>query len=335
MIRVCAPSRLHFGLLNLPRAEPQPAAWPDLDGQPALPARLFGGAGLMVQAPGIQLRAEPAATWSAEGPLAERVLAFARQFVRTLPPEAPGSLPRPHRLIVEHGAPEHMGLGTGTQLGLAVARALALAYGLDDLDPVALARQVGRGRRSALGIHGFAQGGFLVEAGKRRPDDVAPLVARRAFPQAWRVVLVLPSGGQGRHGVTEHQAFAHLAAQQALTETDALCRLVLLGMLPALAEGDGIAFGEAVYDFNRRVGESFRQVQGGTYAHARSAEVVAFVRRQGVPGVGQSSWGPALFALVDDQDRADDLSRRLRQQFSLAPREVLTTAASNQGAQVL
>ena len=71
-------------------------------------------------------------------------------------------------------------------------------------------------------------------------------------------------------------------------------------MVPALIEKDLEVFGEAVYDFNARVGEAFAPVQGGIYADSRIADVIGFVRRQGARGVGQSSWGPAVFAVVDD-----------------------------------
>src|SRR5256885_2047192 len=72
--------------------------------------------------------------------------------------------------------------------------------------------RVGRGKRSALGVHGFAQGGFLVEAGKRDADGVAPLTARADFPEDWRVVLVLPPWGQGLHGAAEGRALQGLQA---------------------------------------------------------------------------------------------------------------------------
>src|SRR5947209_5565520 len=121
MTRVTAPARLHFGLLSLP-AEGEDF-WPDRHGRPALPARRFGGVGLMVEAPALRLRAEPAPAWSAEGPLSQRALDFARRFAQTVPA---GSL-APRRLVIEAAAPEHSGFGTGTQLGLAVARALAAA----------------------------------------------------------------------------------------------------------------------------------------------------------------------------------------------------------------
>src|SRR5262249_50423220 len=157
--------------------------------------------------------------------------------------------------------------------------------------------------RSSVGIHGFACGGFLVEAGQRTPGTIAPLVARVSFPDPWRIVLVLPADALGLHDSRESDAFAQLRASP-MAWTDVLCRLVVLGMLPALAEGDLNAFGEAAFEFNARAGEVFAPIQGGTYAGYRTAELVGFLRRQGVRGVGQSSWGPGVFAIVGDAEQA-------------------------------
>jgi beta-RFAP synthase len=324
MIRVAAPSRLHFGMMG-PLAGAAGSA---------VGLRHFGSVGLMIDSPGIRLRAEPATSWSAEGPLAERALAFARSFAQTPPPDgAPGGA-GPAHLHVEQAVPEHAGLGSGTQLALAVALALSGLWGWPILDPAEVARRVGRGRRSALGVHGFEFGGFLVDGGKGATEALAPLLIHAPFPEPWRVVVAIPPGASGLHGPGEHQAFVELAGQPADTvRTDALCRLVLLGMLPALAERDLEAFGAAVHEFNARTGEAFAPVQGGIYASPLVAEVVAFVRRQGVRGAGQSSWGPAVFALVGDAERGADLARRLGERFGLqAPRQVLVTRASERGA---
>jgi beta-RFAP synthase len=332
MIHVSAPGRLHFGMMG-PLAGASGLSLGDV--VPGV--RRFGSVGLMIEHPGIRLRVEPArapaGSWSADGPLAERALAFARSFAQTVPSD----LARPAHLHIERAVPEHAGLGSGTQLALSVARALASAWELPSLDAVELARRVGRGRRSAIGVHGFERGGFLVDGGKGTAEALAPLLIRSTFPDPWRVVLVVPPGGSGLHGPDEHQAFEQLAAargtewQSVLPRTDALCRLVLLGMLPALAEGDPDAFGEAVHEFNARAGEAFAPVQGGIYAGPLVAEVVAFVRRQGVRGVGQSSWGPAVFAVVADEERGVDLARRLGDRFAL---QALVTRASERGATV-
>jgi beta-RFAP synthase len=326
MIHVTTGSRLHFGLLHLPYEAME--CWPNLYGEPGVAARRFGGVGLMIEALGVSLNASRAAAWSAEGPLAERALAFAHRFADATP-----GLTFPCHLEVSTCAPEHHGLGTGTQLGLAVASALAALAGDTKIDSVALAMRIGRGARSALGIHGFAHGGFLVEAGQRSPNVLAPLVARVAFPEDWRIVLALPPCNPGLHGALEQQAFAHLAAP-ALSWTDTLCRLVVLGLLPALIEHDFRGFSEAVYDFNVHVGEAFAPVQGGTYADPRIKEMVHFVRSHGVPGVGQSSWGPAVFAIAEDAGQGEQLARQVGRAFALRECELLVTRARNIGATV-
>lgn len=298
MVRVTTGSRLHFGLLRPP---------------PTGGHRGFGGCGLMVDEPSVRVMVEPSAAWSAAGPAAERALAIARRVVD-----------RPHHVVVESCPPEHFGLGVGTQLSLAVARALRPA-----MPATELAQLTGRGGRSAVGVHGFDAGGFLVDGGKRDPAALAPLVGRAEFPSAWRVVLFTPPVPTNWHGDRERDAFAGLSPS---TADDALCRLVLLGMLPALADGDLAAFSGAVGEYNARAGEPFRSAQGGIYAAAAVAGLVGWLRSDGVEGAGQSSWGPTVFAVVGDPDRAGAVVQRA------APRwpgvAAMVTAARNSGAVV-
>lgn len=328
-INLQAFSRLHFGFLSLAGGEPS---------QLGTSSRWFGGVGLMIAQPDLCLRVTPASSWSAEGPLAERALAFAQRFAESSCRDEQRERLPPHHLRIERAMPAHTGLGSGSQLGLSVARALADSWQLP-CDLPTLARRVGRGLRSALGAHGFAQGGLLVEAGKRAPEGLSPLVARHPFPEAWRIVVALPNdetpavrGAAGLHGREEVQAFARLTPQAAEGRTETLCRLVLLGLLPALVEGDVDAFGEALYEFNARVGETFAPVQGGVYASPRVAELTAFVRSQHVRGVAQSSWGPAVFAVVADEEQANRLAAQLRQRFTLEEEAVWVTVACNHGA---
>jgi len=324
MIRVQTSSRLHFGFLSLPAQ----AHWPDRHGQPILPARRFGSVGLMIQSPGIEVCVEPASDWSAAGPLADRALSFARELADSC---SAGSA-EPQRIVVEARTPAHCGLGSGTQLALAVGAALFEAWGLR-WDAVALARRLGRGQRSAIGAHGFTHGGFLVDGGRGPGEDVAPLLARCDFPGEWRIVLVVPSWARGMHGERERQALQRLQERgMSLSETDTLCRLVLLGMLPALAERDLDHFGRALTEFNARVGQVFAEVQGGIYAHPRVTELVEAIQRDLAVGVGQSSWGPAVFAIAPDDAAALHVARCIRGKFELGEGEVSITPASNHGA---
>lgn len=297
MIRVTAPSRLHFGLLSLPAAGRE--RWPGLDGHPGLSLRHFGGVGLMIDHPGTEVMVSFADDWSVSGPLASRAESFARRVVETFP-EAER---RPLRIELTHVSPEHAGLGTGTQLGLAIARGVCHLMGASHLSAVQLAARVGRGERSAIGVHGFDHGGLIVEGGKLPGEAISPLIGHWKLPEEWAVLVLTPAGSSDWHGARERAAFTNLRDQgPSAAETESLCRVVLMGMLPALISRDLATFGEAVYELNARVGDVFAAAQGGRYASPAIAELVAHLREMGVHGVGQSSWGPTVFAIVHENE---------------------------------
>ena len=172
MIRVQTGSRLHFGLFSLPSENVGP--WPNQEGEPKLPRRNFGGVGLMIARPGIELTVERGREWSASGPLAARALGFARAYARVL------QTFDAFQIHVHSAASEHCGLGTGTQLGMAVSKAVHVLIKQCDILQEDLALAIGRGQRSAVGIHGFRAGGFLIEGGRRADSSISPLIFRRA-----------------------------------------------------------------------------------------------------------------------------------------------------------
>lgn len=309
MTRIEAPSRLHFGLLSLPVAGQ--THWPDPDGHPGLPLRAFGGVGLMIDRPGVVVTAEPSRDWSAEGIHAQRALDFAKSFMASTPENGRCRF----RIRVERCSPEHVGLGVGTSLGLSVAKALACELGHGDLDAVELAQRIGRGKRSAVGIHGFQHGGLIVEAGKLPDEPIAPLVGRYEFPEDWRVLLLLPNQSSAWHGDRERNALTNVRVGN---DTGLLCRIVLTGLLPALLRSDFTGFSSALSEFNLRAGEAFEREQQGRYATRTIQGILAKLRDARVLGAGQSSWGPAIWGLLPDPDCGEELRRTLanRDEFS-------------------
>ena len=313
-LRLRTPSRLHFGLLGWGPQSP----------------RQFGGVGLMIDSPGIELTAEPAPAWSAEGPLASRALDVARRVAARL--EASGIPATPARMTILHAPEEHVGLGVGTQLSLAVARLILSLAGVSDLSTATLADLSGRGRRSGIGLHGFTHGGLIVDGGRRTELGVPPLLAHLAFPSNWSVLVILPERSQGLHGPDEARAFAALPPIPD-SVTDHLCRLVLLGLLPAVLERDFVSFGDSLAAMQRHVGHGFAPVQGGTFAHPELETIVTQLKNEGFRGAGQSSWGPTLYAFSDQppEEREDRLDR-LRVRYSLNPASAFWTIASPHGA---
>jgi beta-RFAP synthase len=314
-LRIRTASRLHFGLLG----------WgPDAP-------RQFGGVGLMVERPGLELTAAPADSFQAAGPLSDRVAAL---LDRMREKEHAGLRLRPARIEVVSAPDEHMGLGVGTQLSLAVAALLLRLSGAREASLEALARLSERGRRSGVGLHGFLHGGLVVDGGHKVADGVPPLVSRLAFPPEWSVLVVRPPGPKGRHGADEALAFAKLPPCPARV-TERLCRLVLLDLLSAVAERDLPVFGAAVGELQHRVGTAFAPAQGGVYATPESEALVEDFARLGLVGGGQSSWGPSLYAFGElDADRRRAVADRIAERHGLDPAAIFWTSACNHGATI-
>jgi beta-RFAP synthase len=254
----------------------------------------------------VRVSVERARSIEAQGDDASRAAEFARRFV------AHHGIDGGARITIDRAIPSHAGLGSGTQLALAIARAMADIYGIDASAP-ALARSVGRARRSAVGTWTFAGGGFVVEGGHRVDDMDAtpPLITRKQFPEQWRCIVAIPDATPGVSGEAEARAFATLPAP-GVGDLDRVATLVLLRMLPALAEDDIAAFGAALTEVQEINGRWFASAQGGMFAPGPSATLIERLRAWGAAGVGQSSWGPAVYAVVEGDERATELADRAR-----------------------
>jgi beta-RFAP synthase len=169
---------------------------------------------------------------------------------------------------------------------------------------------VDRARRSAIGTWTFAHGGLVVEGGRRRDrDECGPLLARLPFPPDWRCVVAVPGAAAGISGETEDDAFAQLPVPSE-HDVQRVAHLVLMALLPSLAEADLDAFGAALTEIQEITGRWFAAVQGSTFASGPSEELVQRMRAWGARGVGQSSWGPTVYGIV----RGDEAARRLADQ---------------------
>ncbi len=285
-----APARLHLGFLD-----------------PSGGARCFGSLGLTLGEVSTVVRAMRAERFAVEGVEAERGERCLELMRRRFP------LPHPVRIHVEQAIPPHAGLGSGTQLALAVGTAAARLNGIA-ATPRDLARVLDRGNRSGIGIGAFETGGFLVDGGRGRTGEPPSITSRLPFPPGWRVVLVFDRGFRGLYGLAEAAAFRALPAL-AETVSGHLCRLVLMRVLPALAEQNLDEFGAAVAEIQRIVGDHFAPAQGGRFASPGVAQALAFIESQRIACIGQSSWGPTGFAVVDSELAAHGLLKSLRARF--------------------
>ncbi len=306
-VRVRAPARLHFGFLDLHGGL----------------GRRFGSIGLAVDAPAVDLVASHAATLSAEGDEAERVLAYARAAAGHL------GVPGAAAFRVEEAIPAHAGFGSGTQLALAVAAALARLHGRV-FDPQDFADALDRGNRSGVGLAAFTEGGLIVDGGRDASGSPPPVIARLPYPEAWRVVLILDASMTGVHGKREVEAFRDLPRFPE-GEAAEICRTVLMQVMPAVVVADADAFGAGITAIQRRIGDHFAPHQGGRYASPAVAEALSVIADRGVAGYGQSSWGPTGFALLPSEAEARALVASLERP---GPLRFVIARGRNTGASV-
>lgn len=308
-VMVRAPARLHMGFL-------------DLDGSLG---RRFGSLGFTLERPGTVVSAKVAPDLRVTGVSAERAQRYIVRAAEHLGLAAAG------HFHVAETVPAHIGLGSGTQLALAVARALCCLAGREASD-AELGRATGRGLRSGIGIAGFGQGGFLVDGGNAG-ERVAPVIARLDIPEAWSVLLLYDERAAGLHGDAEIEAFRRLPPFTA-ARAERLCRATLMQMLPALADADLAAFGAAVNLVQNECGDHFAPAQGGRFASPRISAALAWLDAEGVTCRGQSSWGPTGFAVLADARSGEACAAALQARFSAQGVRVELTRGRNQGADI-
>jgi beta-ribofuranosylaminobenzene 5'-phosphate synthase len=310
IITVTIPARLHLGFL-------------DLNGGLG---RRFGSIGLAITGLHTRIAFRRAEENRASGPEHERVLGHIEKMARRL------GVVGGHAADILEVVPAHTGLGSGTQLALAVAAGIRRLHGLP-LDIQGDASYLGRGGRSGAGMGLFHCGGLVVDGGSAKNGLPAPIVSHMHFPDRWRVIVMLDPARRGIHGAEEVSAFTQLPP---FPDADAgrLCRLVVMKMLPAVVEEDVVSFGSAITEIQACVGGYFAPAQGGSpFTSPNVAAVLAALDGEGAAGIGQSSWGPTGFAFVADADEADRLVRVARAHPCGRGLDIRVCAGFNRGAE--
>ena len=310
MLKIRTPSRIHMTLI-------------DMNGSIG---RVDGGIGITLEKPNILITAKRADSVTVRGdPELNERMKKACEIV------APG---RGIEITIEESYWNHIGLGSGTQAALAAGMAISSLYDLK-ITPRQVAEKVGRGGTSGIGIASFERGGFILDGGHRMsaknaflPSSFskgvppAPILCQRDFPD-WDIVLAIPPT-KGAYDLYEKDVFAKLCPIP-LNEVERLCHVILMQMLPALAEEDMDSFGKAVNSI-QEVGFKRREIelQPGTTG------LIDAMLDGGAAGAGLSSFGPAVYAVTDQPKKVEAAVHSYDKNCT-----VIMTRARNKGAEIV
>ena len=311
-VTVTVPARLHLGFL-------------DLNGGLG---RRFGSIGLAINGLKTSITFNAASQLRVTGPENERVRGYLQVMQRAL------DIENTCHVRIDEVVPAHAGLGSGTQIALAVAAGVRQFHGLP-LDVRGDAIRLERGARSGVGIGLFDHGGLVVDGGRGPLTTAAPVVSRMPFPEQWRILVVLDPHRQGVHGPDEREVFSKLAPSSD-GEAAHLCRLVLMKALPALAECDIAGFGSAIKEVQELLGDYFAAIQGGSrFSSPDVAAALAALEDEGAYGIGQSSWGPTGFAFAPSAEEANRLIESVCRHSRCRDLDIRIVAGLNRGAHIV
>lgn len=313
MAEVDTGSRLHFGFYRTTRGR-----------------LVFAGIGLAIRKPSFRAMVKPQEGLTVSGPQHERISQLAEEVVKAL------GVPGAH-VEVRHVIPAHVGLGSTTQVKLGLAWALNALYGLG-MTVRELAFATGRGLFSGIGMLAFEAGGLIVDTGRREtlrdPDDLPKPLVRLNVPGSWRFLLLVKKGMRGLSEEEEREIMLGLEPMP----PDIRSRIMSLlfdVMLPSVLWDDIASFGRALTEIQELMGRYFSPYQGGVFLDEAAEELRGFLISSGAYGVGQSSWGPTLYALTTE-GRCRELEKAVRNFLGETGLryEVLVAEPRNEGAKL-
>lgn len=211
---------------------------------------------------------------------------------------------------VEEAYPPHSGLGSGTQMSLATAKLICESNDTV-VDSIGLGAILGRGGSSGIGMGAFDHGGFIVDGGhdlKDKEGSVLPssinpakppqLIGRYDFPQEWEVVVGVCKADTTVTGMKEDDIFEKFCPVP-LRDVEQLSHIIFMNLIPFLLEKNIGAVGDAI---NRIQGLGFKNVEVSRQAR-NVRDLMEHMRQFGAYGVGMSSFGPAVYGLIDKSNK--------------------------------
>ena len=306
MISIITPARLHFGFLELNNNTDS-----------------FGGIGLSVDKFNTKIEVKKKSSLKYRGKNLNKASFFLKTFCRKM------KIKPNFFLNIKKSTPEHIGLGSGTQLALSIGTAI-LKLENKNAEPEKIVKILNRSIRSRVGLMSFKHGGFLIDLRIRR--KIHTDIGKVYFPEDWKIILIKDKT-KGLYGKSEIKAFKKASSFKA--NKIEMSDLVLLKILPSLVECNFTEFSKAITKLQTAMGKYFNLIQGGPYTSIQVSRTLNFLKKENVQGFGQTSWGPSGFAFFPDIKKAENMKIKLKKRFSSCKNlEFIICSGKNSGADI-
>jgi beta-ribofuranosylaminobenzene 5'-phosphate synthase len=242
------------------------------------------------------------------------------------------------RAALKAAPPQHVGFGSKTALALALIAGTnafrSVGWSIEQMQKLS-----GRGAASGVGIHSFFTGGVIWDAGHTvnaaKPllpsgsttvTGIPPLAARIPFPDAWRVMLIVPA----ERPMTAQQEIDFFVENAPVPKVEALSTMAALyhGVLPAILLKDYGALKSALAEVHQ-VGFKARELERWS---PQVQTAFSALTRAGL-AAGLSSVGPLLYVIIPD-DTPDTMENVWTICAALSTRMVKIVRGWNSGYEV-
>ncbi|MBD3255617.1 MAG: hypothetical protein GF383_11030 [Candidatus Lokiarchaeota archaeon] len=328
-IRITTPCRIHLSLID----------------ENGYTGRVDGGIGLMLDRPNVVFEATNSAN-----KFKIECNKYYRESVEVINQKASKVFKtfninnKNFRFYLKRYYPSHVGLGSKTQLSLAIATAITKLKQID-VSTKDLTKLVGRGGTSGIGWRGFETGGFILDGGhdfgkgKEKetflPSSAAEganpalTILRYSIPENWRIVLVIPNVRKGAFGDEEVSVFQKHAPIPK-KEVNEVSHQILMKIIPGILKKDLQCFGEGL---KRIQSIGFKQIEI-ELQHDIVKNLLEFFENYSVKCYGMSSFGPSVLAITETESEARKLFVEVHDFLKNRGGHIYICKPNNKGARI-
>ena len=328
-VRITTPCRIHLSLID----------------ENGYTGRVDGGVGLMLDQPNVVLEVSNSAD-----EFAIECHRYYRESVHVINEKASKVFKLFHinnknfHFNLLRYYPSHVGLGSKTQLSLAIGTAISKLKNMD-IPIEEITKMVERGGTSGIGWRGFETGGFILDGGHdygigKEKENFLPssasgsanpalTISKYDIPENWRFVLVIPNVKPGAYGEEEVDIFKKYTPIPR-DEVNEVSHQILMKMLPGILRNDLQCFGEGL---KRIQSIGFKKIEISLQKQIVK-DLLKLFEKIGVKAYGMSSFGPSILGITDSDEEAEKLKETVEKHLNGIGGHIYLCRPNNTGAKI-